>query len=62
MQYLVILNYDSNEINYIELSDEEEEKYNEDAIQILEDWGLNPDMCDYMWADCEPKLEKLERV
>lgn len=62
MQYLIILNYDSNEINYIELSDEEEEKYNEDAIQVLEDWGLNPDMCDYMWVDCQPKLEKLERI
>ena len=62
MQYLVVLNYDCNEVNYIELSDEKEEKYNEDAIQLLKDYGLNPDTCDYMWIDCKPKLEKLEKL
>ena len=62
MQWLVVFNYDSNEVNYIELSDEDEEKYNENAIQLLKDYGLNPDMCNYMWIDCKPKLKKLEKL
>ena len=62
MEYLVVLNYDCDEINYIELSDEEEEQYDENAIQVLEDWGLNPYMCNYMWLNYEPKLKKLEKL
>lgn len=51
MEYLYLLNYDDKEIHEIELNDELEEKYNEDAETLITDMGLNSDECSWMWSD-----------
>ena len=50
-QYLYILNYETNELQVIKLTGEEEKVYNEDAEKILRDKGLNPDTCSLMFSD-----------
>lgn len=59
MQYLYILNYETCSIQEITLSDEEEEKYSEDAEAILRNRDINPDSVSYMFSDCELDIEKL---
>lgn len=59
-QYLYILNYETNELQVIKLTGEEEKVYNEDAEKILRDKGLNPDTCSWMFSDVELEIEELE--
>lgn len=59
MEYLYVFNYEICSIQEITLSDEEEEKYSENAEAILRSRGINPDSVSYMFSDCELDIEKL---
>jgi len=51
MEYCYVLDYANCELHEIELADELEEKYNEDARTLIADIGLNADECSWMFSD-----------
>jgi len=61
MEYCYVLDYCAGSIYEIELDGTKEENYNEDTEELLEDYGLNANECNWMFSTDKLSIEPLKK-